>query len=346
MNKHSSQGPFYVVIALFGTFIMASPCRGQSAQMSITGAVEKARDSIVAITLHDAENGQGKITGTGVIIDNRGFLITNRHVVQSFQKVHVFLADGSEHVGQVLVADPKQDLAIVYIKTGRSLQSVNIAPYESSRVGASVIAFGHPLGYSFSVSSGIISAKQRTITMPTGEKLNGLLQTDASINPGNSGGALLNLEGELVGINVAIRDGAQGIAFAINSDTVKAFLRQYIKSYPETKEKQVANSITIKREVTSGHPEKTEKSQPVQNEKVAKRKAASPVTTVATELTTKTNSKAPEHASNDTNDANDTTNRTSDSENALALFANPVLGWLLSMIIGSMYLQKLISRPS
>jgi serine protease Do len=97
-------------------------------------------------------------------------------------------------------------------------------------VGETVIAVGHPFGYTHSVSTGIISALGREITMPSGDVLTNLIQTNASINPGNSGGPLLNINGELIGINVALREGAQGIAFALNADMVKEVLSRTLSA--------------------------------------------------------------------------------------------------------------------
>ncbi len=97
-------------------------------------------------------------------------------------------------------------------------------------VGEQVIAVGHPFGYLNTVSTGIVSALDREVTMPTGDVLQGLIQTDASINPGNSGGPLLNINGELIGVNVALREGAQGIAFAINADAVKLMLSRHLSA--------------------------------------------------------------------------------------------------------------------
>jgi serine protease Do len=105
-----------------------------------------------------------------------------------------------------------------------------LAPGSDVMVGETVIAVGHPFGYRNTVSTGIISAVGREIEMPSGETLAGVLQTDASINPGNSGGPLLNINGELIGINVALREGAHGIAFAINADIVKQVLSKHLSA--------------------------------------------------------------------------------------------------------------------
>jgi len=110
-------------------------------------------------------------------------------------------------------------------------------------VGESVIAVGNPYGYANSVSTGIISALDREVTMPAGETIGNLIQTDASINPGNSGGPLLNINGEVIGITVALRDGAQGIAFALNADTVQELLSRHLSA---SKISGVRHGLTFK----------------------------------------------------------------------------------------------------
>ena len=116
------------------------------------------------------------------------------------------------------------------IRTEQELSVLPLAPVDDLMVGETVIAVGHPFGYTHTVSTGIVSALGRDITMPTGDALTGLIQTNASINPGNSGGPLLNINGEFIGVNVALREGAQNIAFAINAGTVKTFLRTHLNA--------------------------------------------------------------------------------------------------------------------
>ena len=166
------------------------------------------------------------MVGTGVIVDERGFVVTNRHVVGTARSVNVRLADGTELDGRGRCwPRPPTTWPSSSVDAGQKLPALPLAPVSDLMVGETVIAIGHPFGYTNTVSTGIISALGREITMPTGDVLTGLIQTDASINPGNSGGPLLNINGELIGINVALRDGAQGIAFAINAGTVKQVLR-------------------------------------------------------------------------------------------------------------------------
>ena len=199
-----------------------------SRKTPIVEAVSRTRDSIVTISV--PRYGHKDAVGTGILVDERGYIVTNRHVVGGARSVQVRLAEGAELTAQVLVVEPGYDLAIVRVQAGKRLPALPLGPASDLMVGEQVIAVGHPFGYLNTVSTGIVSALGREITMPTGDVLKGLIQTDASINPGNSGGPLLNINGELIGINVALREGAQGIAFAINADTVKLTLSRHLSA--------------------------------------------------------------------------------------------------------------------
>jgi serine protease Do len=195
----------------------------------ITEAVRKTKPGVVCI--RSPRPGGGKdMVGGGVIIDERGIIITNRHVVGARSTVTVCLHDGTKLAGDVVIGDPACDLAIVRIDAGHSLNAVPLAPVKDLMVGETVIAIGHPLGYTNTVTAGIISALNRKIELPTCDVLDGLIQVSAPINEGNSGGALLNINGELIGINVAMRAGAQAIAFAINAGDIKAFLAKHLSA--------------------------------------------------------------------------------------------------------------------
>jgi serine protease Do len=199
-----------------------------SRRTPIVEAVQKTRHSIVTVKVPQA--GSRDTVGTGVIVDESGTVITNRHVVGGARSVKVRLFDGTEVTAGIVATEPSWDLAVLQIATKRELSALTLAPVSDLMVGETVIAVGHPFGYTNTVSTGIISALGREITMPTGDVLTDLIQTDASINPGNSGGPLLNINGELIGINVALRDGAQGIAFAIKADTVKKVLAKHVSA--------------------------------------------------------------------------------------------------------------------
>jgi serine protease Do len=198
----------------------------------IVEAVQKTRDGIVTIKVEKADGygGTRDSTGTGVIVDERGYLVTSRHVIAAAARLHIRLKDGTELPARVVVAEKNTDLAILRVEPRQSLHPLALGPGSDLLVGETVIAVGNPYGYSHTVSRGIISALGREVTMPSGEVLTNLIQIDANINPGNSGGPLLNINGEVIGITDAIHSGAQGIAFAINVDTVKAMLSRHLSS--------------------------------------------------------------------------------------------------------------------
>ncbi len=202
-----------------------------SRRTPIVEAVQKTRASIVAIKAEKKGSwGRKETGGTGVIVDERGFVVTNNHVVASADHVTVHLADGSELAATIVTEDASHDLAVLRLSTTRKLQALPFGTSSYLMVGETVIAVGHPFGFTNTVSTGIVSGLGREVTMPNGEVLRDLVQTNASINPGNSGGPLLNINGELVGINVAIREGAQGIAFALSADDVQQALAKYLSS--------------------------------------------------------------------------------------------------------------------
>jgi serine protease Do len=165
---------------------------------------------------------QGRVNGmgTGVIIDPRGFLLTNQHVVDEVHSLRVRLADGTSTPARVLARDPDADLALLKIDVHKLLPTMPLGTSSDLLVGETVIAIGNAFGYEHTVTVGVVSAVARDVALNKEVSYKALIQTDASINPGNSGGPLLNVKGELVGLNVAIRAGAQGIGFAIPVDSV------------------------------------------------------------------------------------------------------------------------------
>lgn len=162
-----------------------------------------------------------KGVGSGFIIDPKGLVVTNNHVVSKATELTVTLPDGRKFKGKVIGKDSASDLALVKIE-GKDLPSLKLANPDSIRVGQWVVAIGSPLGLKYSVTAGILSAVNRE-----GIKNRvGFLQTDAPINPGNSGGPLMNLQGEVIGVNTAIIQNAQGIGFAVPVDTVSRVIPQ------------------------------------------------------------------------------------------------------------------------
>src|SRR5713226_5729749 len=164
--------------------------------------------------------------GSGVIFDKRGLLLTNFHVIKGADEIVVRLSDKREYRGQVVGTDPKTDLAVIRIQPDHDLTVAALGNSDALRVGEWAIAIGNPFGLAQTVTVGVISATGRSyVEVATSENF---IQTDASINPGNSGGPLLNLRGEVVGINTAIVAAGQGIGFAIPINMVKRVVDQLV----------------------------------------------------------------------------------------------------------------------
>jgi serine protease Do len=167
-----------------------------------------------------------KSLGSGFIIDEKGHILTNNHVVEDADEIKVILKDHKEYSAKVIGRDSKTDLAVLQIKSWQGLQLIKLGDSDALRVGDWVMAIGNPFGLDHTVTAGIVSAKGRVIGAGPYDNF---IQTDASINPGNSGGPLINLKGEVVGINTAIFAGGQGIGFAIPINTVKDLLPQLME---------------------------------------------------------------------------------------------------------------------
>ena len=164
--------------------------------------------------------------GSGVIIDKRGLVLTNFHVIKGADEITIRLSDKREYRGQILGTDPKTDLAVVRFQPDHPLTVAALGNSESLRVGEWAIAIGNPFGLDQTVTVGVISATGRSeVGIATYENF---IQTDASINPGNSGGPLVNLKGEVIGINTAIVAAGQGIGFAIPINMVKRVVDQLV----------------------------------------------------------------------------------------------------------------------
>jgi serine protease Do len=167
--------------------------------------------------------------GSGVIIDGkRGFILTNAHVIERAEKIKVVLKDEREFEAKIVGADPDSDLAVLQIDAQKLLPSIEMGSSDDLMIGETVIAIGNPFGFSHTVTTGVISAIDRSIRTEDREYLD-FIQIDASINPGNSGGPLLNINGDLIGINTAIYAKAQGIGFAIPINRAKKIIADLIQ---------------------------------------------------------------------------------------------------------------------
>ncbi len=167
--------------------------------------------------------------GSGFVVAANGTVVTNAHVIDGAARILVTFGDGIELEAEVLGFDRDSDLAVLKVE-GTSLASVELGSSSDLMIGETVIALGNPLGLSNSVTTGVLSARGRTVPADTGERLfTDFLQTDASINPGNSGGPLVNLDGEVIGINTAIVAGAEGIGFAIPADRARRIVDDLLR---------------------------------------------------------------------------------------------------------------------
>jgi serine protease Do len=216
---------------------------GQAAPLSFAPIARRADVSVVTINTIGEEvepspfftgrsrRRETKGLGTGFIVDKDGIVLTNNHVIEGAGSITVKLSDNREFPAKVVGRDPRTDVAVVRIDT-KDLTALALGDSDTIDVGDWVVAIGNPFGLSHTVSAGIISAKGRSkedVPLDPSGYYN-FLQTDASINPGNSGGPLLNLRGEVVGVNTAIRGGgAQGIGFAIPINMVKQLLPMLLR---------------------------------------------------------------------------------------------------------------------
>lgn len=194
--------------------------------------VKKVGPSVVSITTSSTQQNifgysqdqQG--AGTGIIVTSDGLILTNKHVVKGAQKFTVTLTDGAQYEGTVAAQDPTNDIAFIRIKA-TGLTAAEIGDSDKVEVGQKVVAIGNALGeFANTVTTGVISGKSRPIQASDGqgnsEQLSNLFQTDAAINPGNSGGPLVNIEGQVIGLNTAVAGSAQNIGFAIPINEVKS----------------------------------------------------------------------------------------------------------------------------
>jgi len=171
---------------------------------------------------------QVPVLGSGFVLHEAGFLVTNAHVIEGIEHIKAVFSDGREYRARVVSAEAGMDLAVLAIETEESLPFVELGRSSDLMIGETVIAIGNPYGYANTVTSGVVSAVGRDLRVHEGFWLRGLIQTDASINPGNSGGPLLNVNGQLIGINTAIRAEAENIGFAIPVDTLVENLSQML----------------------------------------------------------------------------------------------------------------------
>jgi S1-C subfamily serine protease len=231
-NIYTPGGPTYEIVSEFEGLNVVS------------AVAKKAMPSVVGITTVSIENDfifgarKAEGVGTGVIVDSRGYILTNSHVINdgNTEDVTVLLSSGESLDSEVLWNDPILDLAVV--KVGKiNLPVAELGNSDDLIIGETAIAIGNPLGLTFerSVTSGIISGLNRSIPISYSESIDSLIQTDASINPGNSGGPLLNARGQVIGINTAKIQSGEGLGFAIPINIAKPIVDEFIEKGEFTK---------------------------------------------------------------------------------------------------------------
>ncbi len=225
-------------------------------ERTITAVVDKVGPSVVSIVTETRSNSMyrsvsGSAAGTGIIVSKDGYIMTNNHVLKNARTVSVVDSDGELYEDATIVGrDPLNDIAFIKVDGKNDFTAAELGDSSSIRTGQQIVAIGNALGqYSNSVTSGIISGTGRPVTAGTDsgatETLTDLIQTDASINPGNSGGPLVNMAGQVIGINTAIVEDANGIGFAIPVNATKGVLEGVLENGSVTRAYLGVNYLTV-----------------------------------------------------------------------------------------------------
>lgn len=203
-----------------------------SYSQAVTGIVESVTPAVVSINVRAKITRGNRImrqggTGSGTVFTPDGYILTNSHVVNGAESIDVVFSDGSTSKAAIIGTDPSTDLAVIRVQSS-SLPYLILGNSSALKVGQLVIAIGNPLGFDSTVSTGVVSALGRALQSQDGRTIENIIQHTAPLNPGNSGGPLVNTRGEIVGINTAIIAMAQGIGFAIPSNTATFIVSQLL----------------------------------------------------------------------------------------------------------------------
>ena len=217
-------------ISSAATAATAAATGSGSTSLSMSAIYQQAAPGVVTISTEVSgfRGIVGQATGSGVVVDKQGDILTNAHVVLGAQQITITFSDGQTATGQVAGVDNSRDLAVVKVSVSQDqLHPVTLGDSSTVQIGDEALAIGSPFGLSGTLTAGIISGLNRTSTAQNGRGLSGLIQTDAAINPGNSGGALLNGQGAVIGINESIQspvEGNVGVGFAVPINAAKQLL--------------------------------------------------------------------------------------------------------------------------
>ena len=244
-----------IVVGILVLALLCTPSAlGQGAETEqvrmspVVKAVQRTAPAVVNISgrkpanqprqLVDGSENEVNGMGTGLIIDSRGYILTNHHVITGIDRIQVRLSRSADiaikdYAAQIIAVDSPTDLAVIKIEADVPLPVIPLATSSDLMLGETVIAIGNAYGYEDTITKGIISCLQRQVQVTEEQVYQDLIQTDASINPGNSGGPLINIRGEAIGINVAVRVGAQAIGFAIPMDRAMEVVNRILRDAVE-----------------------------------------------------------------------------------------------------------------
>jgi len=196
----------------------------------IIAAVDKIKNAVVKIDVYKTVNGKLRPagSGSGFIFSSDGLIFTNCHVVEDAEKIMVSLLNENEIEATLIGKDPDTDIALLKIYA-QDYSVARLGDATQLQIGQFVIAIGNPYGYQHTVTTGVVSALGRTLQTQSGRLVDHVIQSDAALNPGNSGGPMITTEGEVIGVNTAVLQGAQGLSFSVNINTAKEIAQQLLR---------------------------------------------------------------------------------------------------------------------